>query len=139
MSRLGAAVLCSSAVLIAGCGGASAPQSAAGVRALYRAVGLDASASNFSDICESYMDERLRDEVERSENHCSTGSSTTILERWAEKVRLSKVGAGTRIVVSGREALVYDGVKPEKAVYVTGQWLLAEVPELIAPRRAARQ
>jgi hypothetical protein len=106
---------------------------------LYRAVGLDASAGNFVDICQSYMDEQLREEVKRSVKNCSTSSSTSILERWAEKVRLAKVRAGTRIVVSGREALVYDGVKPEKALYVRGQWVLAEVPELNSPRRAPRQ
>jgi hypothetical protein len=51
-------------------------------------------------------------------------------ERWAEKVRLSKVKARTRIVLSGDQALVYDGGEPETALYAHGQWVLAEVPEL---------
>jgi hypothetical protein len=50
---------------------------------------------------------------------------------------VSKVKAGTRIVLSGREALIYDGAEPERAVYVNGQWLLGEVPELTRPRLTA--
>jgi hypothetical protein len=124
-----AAVICLAALLISGCR-ASAPQNVAGVRALYRAIGLDASSGNFGDICRSYMDARLRAEFEPSSKSCSTSK----FERWAEKVRLSKVRPGTRITVSGGEALIYDGVRPERAVYVTGQWQLAEVPELTAAR-----
>jgi hypothetical protein len=132
--RIGAVALCSSAALMAGCSGASSPQSVAGVRAMYRSVGLDAGAGDFIDICRSYMDEPLRGEVKRSNNDCSTSNALSSLERWAEKVRLSKVRAGTRIVISGREALVYDGAKPERALYLAGQWRLLEVPELTAPR-----
>jgi hypothetical protein len=138
MSRLGTAILCASIVLIAGCSGASAPENVAGVRDMYRSIGLDAGAGDFTDVCRSYMNEPLRDQVERSNDNCSTANSTSSLERWAEKVRLAKVGAGTRIVVSGNEALVYDGAKPERALYVNGQWLLAEVPELTQSRLTPR-
>jgi hypothetical protein len=136
VSRLGALALCSSAALISGCSGASSPHDVAGVRAMYRSVGLDAGAGDFIDICRSYMDEPLRGEVKRMNNDCSTSNSLSRLERWAEKVRLSKVGPETRIVIAGREALVYDGVKPEKALYLAGQWRLVEVPELAAPRHS---
>jgi hypothetical protein len=116
--------------LIAGCGAASSPQNVAGVRAMYRYIGIDASAGSFSEICESYMDERLRNKLEPLTKDCTTSR----FEHWAEKVRLSKIRPGTRIVISGREALVYDGVKPEKVSYIAGQWRLAEVPEMITPR-----
>ncbi len=101
---------------------------------MYRSIGLDASAGDFTDVCRSYMDEPLRGEVRRSNTNCLASSSTSRLERWAEKIRLSKVGASTRIVVAGHEALVHDGAEPERALYVDGQWLLAEVPELTARR-----
>jgi hypothetical protein len=132
MRPLLAAVLCSSIVLIAGCGTASSPRDAAGVRAMYRSIGLDASAGAFTDVCRSYMDSPLRAQVERANDDCTTSSSTSKLERWAEKIRLSKIKSGTRIVVSGDEALVYDAAKPERALYGAGQWRLAEAPELSA-------
>jgi hypothetical protein len=131
MRHAGAAILCTSLLVLAGCGSASAPQTANGVRAMYRSIGLDASDGAFTDICRSYMDEVLRISVERSNDHCTTSSSTSKLERWAEKIRLSKVGSGTRVVVSGTQALVYDGAEPERAVYASGQWRLAEAPELM--------
>ncbi|MGO8905484.1 MAG: hypothetical protein ACLQMH_07655 [Solirubrobacteraceae bacterium] len=122
-------------MLLIGCRGASSPQNVAGVRAMYRSIGIDASSSNFGDICESYMDEQLRSELEPLSKNCFTRT----FEHWAEKVRLSKIGSGTRIVVSGRQALVYGGARPEKALYVSGQWRLAEVPEIILPPRTGRQ
>jgi hypothetical protein len=130
MSRFSTAALCVSMLALAGCSSASAPQNVAGVRAMYRSIGLDAGAGDFIDICRSYMDPALSAAVKRTNNDCSAASSTSRLERWAEKVRLSKVRAATRIAVSGQQALVYDAGKPERAVYVKGQWLLAEVPEL---------
>jgi hypothetical protein len=125
-------VFCTAA-LLGGCGGASAPRDAAGVRAMYRSIGLDASSGAFLDVCRSYMDEPLRIAVERSNDHCTTSSSTSKLERWAEKIRLSKIKPETRIVVSGAEALVYDGTQPERAVYTSGQWRLAQAPALSSP------
>ena len=101
---------------------------------MYRSIGIDASSGNFRDICDSYMDEQLRNELQPFSKKCSTRR----FERWAESVRLSKVGSGARIVVSGREALVYDGAKPEKALYIAGQWRLAEVPEIGLSKRTAR-
>ncbi len=129
--------VCASAALIAGCSSANAPETAAGVRAMYRSIGLDAGAGDFADVCRSLMDEPLRAEARRANNDCTPASSTSSLERWAEKIRLSKVGTGTRIVVSGNEALVYDGAEPERAVYVGGQWLLAQAPELNSPPRSS--
>jgi len=102
---------------------------------MYRSIGIDASSGNFRDICESYMDEQLRSELQPLSRNCFTRG----FEHWAEKVRLSKVSTGTRIVVSGREALVYDGAKPEKALYIAGEWRLGEVPEIIPPKRSARK
>jgi hypothetical protein len=137
MRALLAAVLCFSIVLIAGCGTANSPRDAAGVRAMYRSIGLDASAGAFTDVCHSYMDSPLRAKVERANDDCTTSSSTSRLERWAEKIRLSKIKSGTRIVVSGDEALVYDAAEPERALYGAGQWRLAEAPEL-SPTTAGR-
>jgi hypothetical protein len=125
-------------VLLAGCSSASSPENIDGVRALYRYIGIESSAGNFSDICQADMDNPLRSEVRRSNNDCLTSSSTSSLERWAEKLRLSKFKAATRIVISGHEALVYDGVKPEKVLYIAGQWRLAEVPELTSSRTARK-
>jgi hypothetical protein len=127
-SRLCTLLACCSMVLLAGCRGASSPENVAGVRAMYRSIGIDASSSDFGDICDSYMDEQLRSELKPLSRSCFTSR----FEHWAEKIRLSKVTSGTRIVVSGREALVYDGARPEKAVYVNGQWRLGEVPDLTA-------
>ena len=78
---------------------------------MYRSIGIDASFSNFGDICESYMDEQLRNDLQPLSKNCFTRR----FEHWAEKIRLSKVRSGTRIVVSGHEALIYDGAEPEKA------------------------
>ena len=127
--------ICSATVLAAGCSTASAPRTVAGVRALYRSIGIDASTSDFSDICTSYMDEPLRSELKP----VSKGCSTPRFEHWAEKVRLSKIRPNTRIVLSGHEALIYDGVKPERALYAAGQWRLAEAPELVRTRRTPPQ
>jgi hypothetical protein len=49
------------------------------------------SAGNFNDICQADMDSQLRSRVKRTDNDCSTSNSTSSLERWAEKIRLSKV------------------------------------------------
>lgn len=128
-----------SAALIAGCGAASEPHSATGVRAMYRSIGLDASSGEFVDVCHSYMDQQLRAEFEPVQKNCLT----TSFERWAEKIRVPGLGSSTRIVVSGHEALVYRTAKPEKpekpekAIYLAGQWRLAEVPATIVPKRAA--
>jgi hypothetical protein len=102
---------------------------------MYRSIGIDASSGNFRDICESYMDGQLRNELQPLSKNCFTRR----FERWAEGVRLSKVGSGARIVVSGREALVYDRAKPERALYIAGEWRLGEVPEIITPKRSARK
>lgn len=103
---------------------------------MYRSIGIDASSGNFADICDAYMDGPLRATVERANSDCTTANTMSTLERWAEKVRLSKVTPQTRIAVSGSEALVYDGPTPERVVYRTGQWRLVAVPELVAARRA---
>lgn len=137
-SRLSTASLCCSVVLLSGCRSANSPENTIGVQALYRAIGIDSSAGNFSDICQNDMDSQLRSQVRRSNNDCVTSSSTSNLERWAEKLRLSKFKAGTRIVVSGHQALVYDGPEPEKVIYIAGRWLLAEAPALTSPRTATK-
>ncbi len=131
MRRLAAARLCAAAACCAvaplvGCSAASSPRNVAGVRAMYRDIGIDASSSNFGDICDTYMDEQLRRELEHVDKNCFSSR----FEKWAEKVRLSKVTSATRIVVSGRQALVYDGATPERAAYLDGQWRLSEVPAL---------
>lgn len=97
---------------------------------MYRSIGLDAGAGAFTDICRSYMDPRLREEVKKADNDCTTANYTSKLERWAEKVRLSKIKVSTRIVLAGDQALVYDASEPETAVYLQGEWVLANVPEL---------
>ncbi len=97
---------------------------------MYRAIGLDAGAGDFTDICRSYMDQALGARTAHSNHDCTTSSSTSSLERWAEKVRLAKVTTATRIALSRSEALVYDGTEPERVLYSGGQWRLAEVPEL---------
>lgn len=109
MPRLGPTIVCCSVALVAGCRAASSPHNVAGVRAMYRSIGIDASSGNFRDICESYMDEQLRNELQPLSKNCFTRR----FERWAEGVRLSKVGSGTRIVVSEREALVLAGRSPK--------------------------
>jgi len=102
---------------------------------MYRSIGIDASSGDFTDICDSYMEAPLRAHVRRANYDCTTASTMSTLERWAERVRLSKVTPQTRIVVSGAEALVYDGTTPERVLYRSGQWRLSEVPELSAVRR----
>ncbi len=103
---------------------------------MYRSIGIDDSAGDFTDICDSYMDEPLRATVERANHDCATSSAMSTLERWAEKVRLSKIKPQTKIIVSKGEALVYDGSTPEHVLYRAGQWRLTVVPELVATRRA---
>lgn len=101
---------------------------------MYRSIGIDASSGNFGDICKSYMDQQLRNDLQPLSTNCFTRR----FEHWAEAVRLSKIRSGTRIAVSGHEALVYDGAEPEKTLYVDGQWRLSEIPELIPPKPTAR-
>jgi hypothetical protein len=124
MRHLLAAVLCSSIVLIAACGTSSSPRDAAGVRAMYRSIGLDASAGAFTDVCRSYMDAPLRARVERANDDCTTSSSTSKLERWAEKIRLSKIKSGTRIVVSGdeRSSTTPPSRKGRSMAQASGDW-----------------
>ncbi len=93
---------------------------------MYRSIGVDASSGYFTDICQTYMDSELRRELQPVSRACFT----TRFEHWAEKVRLSKVTPATSIVVTGHEAVVYDGARPERVVYVGGHWRLAEVPEI---------
>lgn len=121
------------ALLLGGCGGASAPQTAAGVRSMYRSIGLDASSGEFVDICESYMDPQLRRRFEPALKDCLSAS----FERWAEKIRSPGLSPGTRIVLSGRQARVYRAREPERAIYLGGQWLLAEVPTAVLPPAAS--
>jgi hypothetical protein len=123
-------LLCGSTILLCGCSQARSPENVAGVRAMYRSIGIDASASDFTDICDSYMDAALRDELQPVSKRCFT----TKFEHWAEKIRLSKIKPDTRIVVSSGEALVYDGARPERVTYEAGQWRLAEVPEVVRQR-----
>jgi hypothetical protein len=121
------AAACATA-LVTGCAGASAPENVVGVRALYRSIGIDASSGDFTDICRTYMTGGLREELVTLHKPCSPGSA---VERWAEKVRVAKVGTA-RIALSGTRALVRDGSGREVALYENGQWRLDEVPE-IAP------
>ena len=93
---------------------------------MYRSIGIDASAGNWSDICMSYMDGALRKRGEALGRGCFSPR----FEHWAEKVRLSKLTPTTRIAISGSRALIYDGSRPEAAVYTAGEWRLQEVPEL---------
>ncbi len=123
---LGACAICCSVLLASGCHGASAPLSESGVRAMYRSIGIEASAGNFGQICSTYTDQRLRAELSPPSKKCYTRT----FERWAEKVRLSKVTPATAIIITGREATVYDGRPPEQAVYVDGEWRLAIAPEI---------
>jgi hypothetical protein len=101
---------------------------------MYRSIGIDASSGNFGDICQSYMDEQLRSELEPLSKNCFSSR----FEHWAEGIRLSKIRPGTRIVVYGGQALIYDGAEPERALYIAGQWRLDEAPAIIPPARAAR-
>ncbi len=97
---------------------------------MYRSIGVDASAGAFGQICLTYTDAHLRAELSPTSKKCYTRN----FERWAEKIRLSKITPRTRIVLSGREALIYDGALPERVTYIGGEWRLADVPE-IAPGR----
>jgi hypothetical protein len=132
--RVCAAATCCAIAWLVGCSAASSPQDVAGVRAMYRDIGIDASSSNFGDICETYMDEQLRKELEPVSKNCFSSR----FEKWAERVRLSKITSATRIMVSGRQALVYDGATPERAQYLGGQWRLSEVPALAGYAYSAR-
>jgi len=121
------------ALLIGGCSTAAVPRDPSGVRTLYRGIGIDAGVGDPQDICRSYLAAPLRREVERQRYACLG----TRVERWSEKVRRAKVKATTQIVVTGTTALIYDGTPPERAVYVSGRWLLADAPELTESRARA--
>jgi hypothetical protein len=112
---------------LVGCGSTtSEPPSVAGVMAMYRAIDANASKGNFADICQHYFDARFQAEVKAFRRDCPT----ILSERWAERVRASRVGVATKVSISGREALIYDGgTKPEKALYVGSRWVLTEAPE----------
>lgn len=101
---------------------------------MYRSIGIDASSGEFGDICQSYMDERLRSELKPLRRNCFSSR----FEHWAEGIRLSKIRSGTQIVVSEGQALIYDGAEPERALYIEGQWRLDEAPAIIPARQASR-
>jgi hypothetical protein len=94
---------------------------------------LVASSGNFGDICQSYIDERLRSELKPLSRNCFSSR----VEHWAEGIRLSKIRPSTRMVVSGGQALVYDGAEPERALYIAGQWRLDEAPAILPQRETA--
>jgi hypothetical protein len=118
---------CVAIALMSGCAGARIPENTAGVRALYRSIGIDASMGDFTDICQTDMTAQLREELTVKRKSCSAAT----IERWAEKVRTGKVGTRTRVVLSGGRALVYDGAQREVALYGNGQWRLDEVPAIV--------
>lgn len=126
MSRAFVAVI--ACAFVAGCGSTAPTQQAptvAGVRAMYRAVDAEAHAGHYATVCQRYMGERLQGEFKAFGKDCQR----FMAELWAEGARLARVGPGTRVVVSGDSALVYDGVTPEKVLYVAGHWVLSESPE----------
>lgn len=118
--------ICCAVTLMIGCSGASAPENVAGLRAVYRSIGIDASAGNFTGICQTYLSSHLRQKLIALHRPCSQAT----IERWAERVRVAKVGPTILIVVKGARASVYDGATPEQASYIDGEWRLTEVPEL---------
>ena len=112
-------------VLIVGCSTASAPKDVEGVRAMYRSIGAGGAPN---EVCAVFFVRELQDELKSARVSCSS----TKFEKWSEKVRLSKITPTTRIEVSGSEAVIHDGSRPERAVYVDGEWHLSEIPELTA-------
>ncbi len=89
---------------------------------MFATVAADGRAHNFGQICKREMDAELRQLAYLVGADCVEA----ITAEWAEGVQLSRIGAETRIVVSGNTATVFDGAAPDRALYADGRWEIAE-------------
>ncbi len=91
---------------------------------MFASVAADGRAHDFGQICKNEMDAELRQLAYLVGADCVKA----IAAEWAEGVQLSRIGAETRIVVSGNTATVFDGAAPDRALYTEGRWEMAETP-----------
>jgi hypothetical protein len=122
---LAASVTTSCALVAIGCGGQSASSHAQSeVRALFMAATADGRARNFKAICDQDYSGLLKELEYLFKGDCPRD----LKEEWAEGVQLAHVGSGTRIVVSGKNATVFDGGSPDRAYLTQRGWKLVETP-----------
>ena len=118
------ASIASTSALI-GCGRQSRESRAeAEVRTLFATVAAEGRTHNFARICQDEMIGLLRELDYLVGGNCAKD----LAAEWAEGVQLSTIGHGTRIVVTGNKATVYDGPSPDSAMRVNGVWQMAELP-----------
>ncbi len=94
------------------------------MRALFGAVAADGRAHNFARICTVDMSEVLPELDYLVGGNCTKDMAAD----WREGVQLSKMGPGTRVIVTGDTAVVFDGPAPDRTVRMNGRWQLAEFP-----------
>jgi hypothetical protein len=124
-TALATAGLATVGLLLAGCGGHTrAAHTPAEVRAMFAAVNADGRAHRYQRICQHHLDAQLQQLAHLVGANCAK----TMAAEWAEGVQLARIGASTRIVITGDAATVFDGGAPDRAVYTDGHWEMAETP-----------
>ncbi len=107
------------------CGGQSGESGAQSeVRALFVAAAADGRAGNFKAVCDQDYSGLLKELDYLFKADCERD----LKEEWAEGVQLAHVGPGTRIVISGKSATVFDGGSPDRAYLTQIGWKLVEGP-----------
>jgi hypothetical protein len=107
------------------CGGQSEDSRAQSeVRALFTAAAADAGAGRFATICKEDYSGLLKQLDYLFKIDCAKG----LKAEWAEGVQYAHVGPSTRIVVSGKNATVFDGGTPDRAYLTPSGWRLVEFP-----------
>jgi hypothetical protein len=120
-----ASLTTSYAVVAIGCGSQSATSHAQSeVRALFMAAAADGRGGNFEAICDQDYSGLLKQLDYLFKADCPRD----LKAEWAEGVQLAHVGSGTRIVVSGKNATVFDGGSPDRAYRTQSGWKLVEAP-----------
>jgi hypothetical protein len=124
-TALAKAGLLAAGLLLAGCSAHTcAAHTPAEVRAMFAAVNADGRAPRYQRICQHDLDAQLQQLARLVGANCAK----TMAAEWAEGVQLARIGASTRIVVSGDAATVFDGGAPDRAIYTNGRWEMAETP-----------
>jgi hypothetical protein len=88
------------------------------------AAAADGRAGHFATICDQDYSGLLKELDYLFKADCPR----YLKEEWAEGVQYAHVGSSTRIVVSGRNATVFDGGSPDRAYLTQSGWKLVETP-----------
>ncbi len=107
------------------CGGQSPSSRAQSeVRSLYASAAADARAGQFEKICQEDYSGLLK----RLDYLFKVDCPQMLKNEWGEGMQLAHIGPATRIAISGRSAVVFDGGSPDRAYRTREGWKLVEIP-----------